>query len=70
MRQDGLEAIEPGGAEHRPMVPEPPASSGRRAARETEPESARTLRVLRDHGQRSSVEGVPVCSSSRVAEVA
>ena len=37
------------------MVPEAPAPSGLRAARETESESARPLRVLRDHRQRASV---------------
>ena len=68
--EDGLEATEPSGAEHRSMVPGPPASPGLRTARDTESESARTLRVLWDHGQRASVEVVPVCSPSSVAEVA
>ncbi len=68
--EDGHEATEPCGAEHRTMVPRTSAPPGLRAARYTESESARTLRVLRDHGQCASVAVVPVCSPSCVAEVA
>ena len=68
--EDGREATEPSGAEHCGMVSEQPAPPGLRAARNTESESARTLRVLRDHRQHSNVEGVPSCSPSRMAEVA
>ena len=68
--EDGLEAIEPRGAEHRAMVPGEPAPSDLRTARETESESARPLRVLRDHGQRASVALVSLGGSSRMAKVA
>ena len=69
-RQDGLEAAEPRGAEHRAMVSDEPAPSDRRTARETEPKDARTLRVLRNHGQRASAALVPLGSFPRMAKVA
>ena len=69
--EDGLEAIEPRGAEHRELVPRIIGTDPVcRTAREAESEGTRTLRVLRDHRQRACVGAVPVCSSSRLAEVA
>ncbi len=67
---DGFVAAEPGRAEHSPMVPDQPASSGLRAALQVESEGTRTLRVLRDHLQHANVEGVSASSATSMAEVA
>ena len=66
---DGVEAFEPGGAWHRPMVPEESAPSGARAARDAESKGAWTLRVLRDYQQRACVADIPASSAARLAEV-
>ena len=66
---NGVEAFEPGGAWHRPMVPEESAPSGARAARDAESKGAWTLRVLRDYQQRACVADIPASSAARLAEV-
>jgi len=57
--EDGGQPFHSGSQDDCPMVPEPPASTDRRAAPGTWPEAARPLCLLRDHGQLGCPEPIP-----------
>src|SRR5262249_25486662 len=68
--QDGRGPLQPGRAEHGPVVPGPPAPRARRAAAEAERKATWSLRVLRGDGQLRGLVEVPVGGSAALAEVA
>src|SRR5262249_62130948 len=68
--QDVQEPIPPGIDGHRGLVPKESTRRAGPPARDPESEASRSLRVLRDHGQRGCAEPVPAGSDRALEEMA
>ncbi len=68
--QNGSEPIYAGSHKDCPVVPSTPAPSDRRATPDTQPETTRAFRLLRNHGQQHCAGSLPAGGAARLVGMA